>query len=137
MEDRQMPRKIAVAGATGRVGRHIVEVLTERGHEVVPIARSAGVDVITGAGLAGALTGVTTIVDAATGPSPEQWEATDFFTTAARNLHQAGQGRWVSDPADPGYEINENGGLLPGPDAILAGPTFDEWLNRWNARVSK
>jgi NAD dependent epimerase/dehydratase family len=44
-----------VAGATGRVGRHIVDVLEERGHDVVAISRSLGVDVITGEGLAEAL----------------------------------------------------------------------------------
>ena len=37
--------RIAVAGATGRVGRHVVDVLEEQGHDVVPISRSAGVDV--------------------------------------------------------------------------------------------
>jgi hypothetical protein len=31
------------------------------------------------------------VVDAATGPSPEQAAATEFFTTAARNLHEAGE----------------------------------------------
>ena len=35
----------------------------------------------------------------------------------------------VSDPADPNRELNESGALLPGPDAILAGPTFEEWLD--------
>jgi uncharacterized protein YbjT (DUF2867 family) len=35
----------------------------------------------------------------------------------------------VSNPADPDHELFENGGLLPGPDAILAGPTFEEWLD--------
>ena len=35
----------------------------------------------------------------------------------------------VSDPADPDRELNENGALLPGPSAILAGPTFAEWLD--------
>jgi hypothetical protein len=25
--------------------------------------------------------------------------------------------------------VNESGGLLPGPGAILAGPTFKEWLD--------
>jgi uncharacterized protein YbjT (DUF2867 family) len=84
-------KKIAVAGATGRVGRHVVEVLTERGHDVVPISRTHGVDVITGEGLAEALAGVECIVDTATGPSPEQQAATEFFTTAARNLQEAGQ----------------------------------------------
>lgn len=81
---------IAVAGATGRLGAHIVEVLEERGHGVVPISRSQGVDVISGAGLQQALTGVEVIIDAATGPSPDRDEATSFFTTAARNLHEVG-----------------------------------------------
>ena len=83
--------KIAVAGATGRVGRHVAEVLEERGHEVVPISRSNGVDVVTGEGLAEALAGVETVVDAATGPSPEQEAATAFFEAAARNLQEFGE----------------------------------------------
>lgn len=248
-------KRIAVAGATGRVGRHIVDVLEERGHDVVPMARSLGVDVITGTGLADALKGVDHVVDAATGPSPAQEAATTFFTTAARNLQQASQAagveriivvsiigtdrftagygaaklaheqamlagpvpvqilraaqfhefvpqllEWgtqgevgyiptmrtqsvaartvaevladlisaptgdagppfpevagpreenlvdlarlyvsrrglpikveaVSDPTDPDREVFENGGLLPGPHAVLGGPTFEEWLD--------
>jgi uncharacterized protein YbjT (DUF2867 family) len=81
---------IAVAGATGRVGRHVVEVLEEARRTVVPIARATGVDVITGEGLDDALAGAEAVVDAATGPSPEEEEATAFFTTAARNLQDAG-----------------------------------------------
>lgn len=250
--------RIAVAGATGRVGRHVVDVLEAGGHDVVAMARSNGVDVVTGDGLAAALAGVECVVDAATGPSPDQEAATAFFTTAARNLHQAGERagvrrmievsiigtdrftagygaakaaheramlsgpipvrvlraavfhefvaqlvEWgtqgdvsyvqkmrtqpvaartvaealadlatdpesapapagaptleiagpreedlvdlatrlvarrgdpvriegVSDPTDPNRDLNETGGLLPGPDATLAGPTFDEWLD--------
>lgn len=255
----QARTKFAVAGATGRVGRHVVDVLRAGGHDVVAISRSNGVDVITGDGLEGALTGVECIVDAATGPSPDQEAASEFFTTAARNLQEAGTragvhrivvvsivgtdrftagygaakvaheqamlsgpiparilraaqfhefvpqlvewGRQddvsylpkmrtqlvaarsvaetladlainpesapvsgsfeapileiagpreerladmakrlvarrgdpvrieeVSNPADPDRELNESGGLLPGPGAILAGPTFEEWL---------
>ena len=251
----QSPKKIAVAGATGRAGHHAVDVLTARGHEVVPISRSQGVDVITGDGLVTALAGVESIIDATTGPSAEQEPATTFFTTATRNLqeagHQAGVQRivavsiigtdrfshgygaakvaheqamlagpvpvvvlraaqfhelvaqlteWgtqgdvayvprmrtqlvaartvgevladlatapesqpsgppfpevagpreeslvematllaerrgfpakieaVTDLSDPDHELNENGALLPGPGAILAGPTFEEWL---------
>ena len=82
-------RKVAVAGATGRVGRYVVEALREAGHEVVPMSRSTGVDVISGDGLAAALAGVESVVDAATGPSPEQQPATEFFTAAARNLQEA------------------------------------------------
>jgi len=253
-ENMQSQKKIAVAGATGRVGHHVVDVLKARGHDVVPMSRSQGVDLITGSGLAAALAGVECIIDTATGPSSEQEPATTFFTTAARNLQEAGQQagvqrlvvvsiigtdrfthgygaakvaheqatlagpiparvlraaqfyelvpllmEWgtqgdvayvprmrtqpvaaravaevladlatapesrpgppfpevagpreeslveiatlfaerrgypakveaVTDLADPDHELNENGALLPGPDAILAGPTFEEWV---------
>jgi len=83
-------RRIAVTGATGRVGSHLVEILAQRGHEVVPIARSQGVDVVTGEGLRAALAGVETIIDAATGPSPDEEQATAFFTASARNVQGAG-----------------------------------------------
>src|SRR5690242_20644318 len=82
--------RIAVTGATGRVGRHVVDVLAADGHDVVAISRSNGVDVITGEGLAAALDGVECVIDTATGPSAEQDAATEFFTTEARNLHEAG-----------------------------------------------
>jgi uncharacterized protein YbjT (DUF2867 family) len=253
----QATRRIAVAGATGRVGSHIVDVLKQQGYDVVEISRSDGVDVITGEGLAEALAGAEAVIDAATGPSPEEQAATEFFTTSARNLQELGNqagvrrivvvsiigtdrftggygaakiaherthldgpvpahilrasqfhefveqlvdwgrqgnvsrmpvmrtqliaaravadelaalasdpGRFaaagagaiseiagpreerlaeaarlvvarrgepvtieeVSNPEDPDREINEEGGLLPGPDAKLAGPTFAEWL---------
>ncbi|NUW38564.1 SDR family oxidoreductase [Nonomuraea rhodomycinica] len=81
----------AVAGATGRLGRHVVEVLAERGHRVVPMSRATGVDVITGDGLAEALTGVDVIVDVASWHASEQEAATEFFRTSARNLHAAGR----------------------------------------------
>jgi uncharacterized protein YbjT (DUF2867 family) len=87
----QQNSKIAVAGATGRLGRHIVEILESRGYDVVSISRSNGVDVITGEGLDEALTGVDTLIDAATGPSPDEQAATEFFTTSARNLQEAGE----------------------------------------------
>jgi uncharacterized protein YbjT (DUF2867 family) len=250
----QARKKIAVAGATGRVGRHVVDVLEAQGHDVVAMSRSTGVDVVTGDGLAEALAGVEAVVDAATGPSPEQEVATEFFTAAARNLQEAGEragvrrivvvsiiacdrfsggygaakvaheqamlsgpipvrvlraaqfhefvaqlvewGRQgdvslvpkmrtqlvaartvaealadlatgpegpatpipevagpreeslvdmatllatrrgdpvriegVSDPADPDRDLYESGALLPGPNAVLAGPTFEEWLD--------
>jgi len=66
-------------------------VLKNRGHDVVPISRSKGVDVITGDGLAKALAGVECVIDATTGPSPEQAAATEFFLTATRNLQEQGK----------------------------------------------
>ena len=35
----------------------------------------------------------------------------------------------VSDPSDPDREVYLSGALLPGPHAILAGPTFAAWLD--------
>ncbi|MFD4457342.1 SDR family oxidoreductase [Nocardia sp. NPDC058480] len=84
-------KKIAVAGATGRLGRHVVDVLVERGHEVVAFSRANGVDIETGVGLDEALTGVDIVIDASSTPSADQQVATEFFTVAARNLHAAGE----------------------------------------------
>src|SRR5918995_4664310 len=90
MQTENRSQKIAVTGATGRVGSHLVGILEQRGHEVVPIARSKGVDVVSGEGLDAALAGAETIIDTATGPSPDQEEATAFFTASAQNLQRAG-----------------------------------------------
>ena len=83
--------RIAVAGATGRVGSHVVDVLEAEGHDVVAMSRSRGVDVVTGAGLEEALEGAECVIDAATGSSPDQEAATQFFTAATRNLLEAGE----------------------------------------------
>ena len=90
MQTESKGQKIAVTGATGRVGSQLVEILEQRGNDVVRIARSTGVDVVSGEGLDEALAGAETIIDTATGPSPDQGAATEFFTASARNLQRAG-----------------------------------------------
>lgn len=87
----QTRERIAVAGATGRAGRHLVDVLAERGHEVVPVSRALGVDLVTGEGLAEALAGVESVIDAASQPTPEQGAATEFFVASTRNLQRLGR----------------------------------------------
>jgi uncharacterized protein YbjT (DUF2867 family) len=87
----QTRRKIAVAGATGSIGRHVVDLLEAQGHDIVPMSRASGVDLITGEGLADALAGVATVIDVATQPSPEEEAATAFFTAATRNLQEVGE----------------------------------------------
>ncbi|HEV8557754.1 MAG TPA: NAD(P)H-binding protein [Actinophytocola sp.] len=82
--------RIAVAGATGMVGHQLVQVLEAGGHETVAMSRSRGVDVVSGQGLATALTGAECIVDVLNAGTIDQAAATRFFTTAARNLHEAG-----------------------------------------------
>jgi nucleoside-diphosphate-sugar epimerase len=42
----QARTKIAVAGTTGRVDRHVVAVLEAEGDDVVGMSRSLGVDVV-------------------------------------------------------------------------------------------
>ncbi len=90
MQTKDRIQRIAVTGATGRVGSPLVEILEQRGHDVVEIARSKGIDVVSGAGLDEALAGVETIIDTATGPSPDREAATEFFTASAENLQRAG-----------------------------------------------
>jgi uncharacterized protein YbjT (DUF2867 family) len=120
--------KIAVAGATGRLGRHVADVLSAAGHEVVPISRSAGIDVITGNGLAGALGDVGAVIDVVAGPSSEQGPATEFFTTATGNLQRAGQRAGVTRYVAVsiiGIEKSVGGygaAKLAHEQAVLAGP---------------
>src|SRR5918997_5822447 len=121
-------KKIAVAGATGRVGRHTVEVLEEAGHDVVRMSRSTGVDVVTGEGLSEALVGVDSIVDAASWPTSEQEPATDFFVAATRNLQEMGERAGVqqivvvsiigADRFTKGYIASK----VPHEQAMRAGP---------------
>ena len=87
--------RIAVAGATGRLGSHIVDVLDERGYDVVRISRTDGVDVVTGEGLAEALAGAEVVVDVSNSPSLEETVAMDFFKTSASNLAVAEQAAGV------------------------------------------
>jgi putative NADH-flavin reductase len=68
--------RVAVVGATGRIGRRTVEALERRDHEIVGISRTQGVDVYTGEGLAKALTGVDAVVDASSCAATERDVAT-------------------------------------------------------------
>src|SRR5688500_15738586 len=121
-------KKIAVAGATGRVGRHAVEVLEAAGHEGVPMSRSTGVDAGSGEGLSEALAGVDSIVDAASWPKNEQEPATECFIASSRNLQQEGERAGVqrivvvsiigADRFTMGYIASK----LPHEGAMQAGP---------------
>ena len=83
--------KMAVAGGTGTVGHHAVEVARERGHEVVVLTRSNGVDLVSGRGLDDALRGVDVVIDASNLTTTSPKKATEFFTTVTRNLLAAEQ----------------------------------------------
>lgn len=60
------------------------------------------------------------------GPRPE-----DFADAARRWVERRGEAlrvEAIADPADPDRGAYEAGAQLPGPGALLVGPTFDEWL---------
>jgi uncharacterized protein YbjT (DUF2867 family) len=91
--------RVAVVGATGRIGQYTVDALTRSGHETVPISRSSGVDARTGAGLDEALAGVDVVVDVSNTQSQGEAEIVDFFGTVTGNLlaaeERAGVGHHV------------------------------------------
>lgn len=76
--------RLAVAGGTGLTGRAVVAAIAEAGHEAVVLARATGVDLITGAGLDAALTGVDAVIDVT--DHKKLRGAGTFFTTAGANL---------------------------------------------------
>lgn len=82
--------KIAVAGGTGMVGSRVVAALEARGDEVVMLARSTGVDLVSGVGLGEALAGVEAVIDVTSTPSLKPGECAAFFRAVATNLQQMG-----------------------------------------------
>ena len=71
--------RIAVAGGTGLVGRHVVTRLREAAHEPVVLARAHGVDVTTGAGLDEALVGVESLIDVTNVTTTSRKRSITFF----------------------------------------------------------
>jgi uncharacterized protein YbjT (DUF2867 family) len=78
--------KIAVIGASGLIGTKVVGLLAKDGHEAVAASRSSGVDVLTGEGIAEALSGADALIDVTNSPSFEPDPVMQFFTTSTTNL---------------------------------------------------
>lgn len=92
--------KIAVAGGTGVAGRATVEALRALGHEPVVLARSAGIDLVSGKGLAEGLVGTDAVIDTTNISTMSARAAVRFFGATAGNLiraaGQAGVGHIVA-----------------------------------------
>ncbi|QMU72067.1 SDR family oxidoreductase [Streptacidiphilus sp. P02-A3a] len=82
--------RFAVIGGTGRIGSRLVGVLNAAGHEAVPHARSTGVDLLTGAGLAQALAGAEVVIDVSQSPTTDDSSRAFFQTTMDHLLAAAG-----------------------------------------------
>ncbi len=80
--------RIAIIGATGRIGKLAMAAVTRDGHEAVGVSRSLGVDLSTGDGLDAALDGVDAVVDAVNAGAAEP---VAYFTRTTENLLAAEQ----------------------------------------------
>jgi uncharacterized protein YbjT (DUF2867 family) len=81
--------KIVVIGGSGLIGKKLVKILSDNGHEAVPASPASGVDTVTGAGLDEALKGAQVVVDVSNSPSFDDAPALKFFETSTRNLMAA------------------------------------------------
>ncbi|MEV0016120.1 SDR family oxidoreductase [Streptomyces tendae] len=105
--------RVAVAGGTGLVGKYVVGELRAAGHTPVILARSHGVDLTTGAGLAEKLSGSDAVIDVANIVTTRRKTAVDFFSRTTGNLIAAARAGGVahlvtlsivgSDEVDFGY----------------------------------
>lgn len=72
--------KIVVVGGTGLIGAKVVEILSQRGCQVVAASPKNGVDTVTGEGLAEALAGASIVIDVS------NFAALELFATSSDNL---------------------------------------------------
>src|SRR6478735_4434092 len=91
--------KIVVIGGTGLIGRPLVELLRQAGHDAVPASPSTGVDTVTAAGVDAELEGAGVVVDVPNAPSFEDGLVPEFFgrstTTLVEAERRAGVGHHV------------------------------------------
>jgi uncharacterized protein YbjT (DUF2867 family) len=78
--------KIVVIGGSGLIGSKLVERLRLKGHAVVAASPNAGVNTLTGEGVAEAVTAAQVVVDVANSPSFDDMAVINFFQTSGRNL---------------------------------------------------
>lgn len=121
--------RIAVAGGTGTLGRHVVAELRHRGHEPVVMSRSTGVDVTTGAGLDAALEGTDVVIDVTSVTTMSRSTAERFFEAGTRELMRAGRRAGVRHHVavsivgiDGAPEVAYYGAKLRHEELVLAGP---------------
>lgn len=88
--------KIVVAGATGTLGRHIVDSVHAAGHDTVSLSRESGIDLTTGAGLDEVMRGADAVIDASATSSTSTAKCVEFFSAVSRNLLAAERGAGVT-----------------------------------------
>lgn len=81
--------KFAIAGGTGLVGALVVQDAAARGHEVVVLARSRGIDLLSGEGVTAALAHVDAVIDVANVSTLDERASVAFFEGATATLLEA------------------------------------------------
>lgn len=141
--------RIAIAGGTGCVGRCVDQRVRELGHEPVVLARSRGVDLVTGNGLSEALAEVDAVIDVANVTATSRKASEAFFEATTTNLLAAGHAAGVRhhvalsivgiDRVDFGYYFGKRrqeelvlAGLVPA--TVLRATQFHEFAAQMIAR---
>jgi uncharacterized protein YbjT (DUF2867 family) len=134
--------RIAVAGGTGLVGRHVVDQVRAAGHIPVVVARSAGVDITTGSRLDDALAGASALIDVSNVATTRRSTSVAFFEAGTAHLLDAGRRAGLShhillsivgiDRVDLGYyagKRRQEALVLAGgvPASILRATQFHEF----------
>lgn len=78
--------KIVVIGGTGLIGKKLIPLVRERGHDALAASPSSGVNTLTGEGLAEVLSGAQVVVDVSNSPSFEDRVVLEFFEKSGRNI---------------------------------------------------
>ncbi|WP_203580124.1 SDR family oxidoreductase [Microbacterium hibisci] len=115
--------RLAVAGGTGMTGVHVTELARRRGHEVVVLSRRTGVELLSGAGLAGALDGVDAVVDVTNVTTAKPDVSVLFFAGATKSLLSAERTAGV-----PHHVVLTIVGAEAAPDGYYAGKLVQERL---------
>src|SRR4051795_1317263 len=136
--------KIVVIGGSGLIGKKLIPLLKERGHEALSASPSSGVNTLTGEGLAETLADARVVVDVSNSPSWADDAVMEFFDKSTRNLlaaeKTAGVGHHVAlsvvgadRMSDSGYmraKVHQEGLIEAGgvPFTIVRATQFFEFL---------
>ena len=87
--------KIVIVGGTGLIGKPLVQLLQDAGHDAVPASPTTGVNTLTGEGVAAAFENADVVVDIPNSPSFEDGPVMEFFQTSTKTIAEAARAAGV------------------------------------------
>lgn len=115
--------RLAIAGGTGMTGGHIAAIARARGHDIVVLSRATGVELLSGAGLAGALDGADALIDVTNVTTAKPDVSVMFFAGATKSLLAAERAASVGH-----HVVLSIVGAESAPDGYYAGKLVQERL---------